>query len=97
MLSLVFLPPFRILVPVIEVLIQLGQAVPVIQVFLLLSFAHPLRFFPEPLNSVGDKSLLYKFLRHKCRFRKGVMSLSQKYLVGRMSLSRERPFAEGCW
>ena len=101
MLSPVFLPPFRILVPVIEVLIQLGP-VPVIHLFscchfLLLSFSHPLRFFPEPLNSVGDKSLLYKFLRHKCRFRKGVMSLSQKYLVGRISLSRERPFAEGCW
>ena len=45
MLSLVFLLPFRILVPVIEVLIQLGS-VPVIHLFSCCHFSYPLQFFP---------------------------------------------------
>ena len=78
MLSLVFLIPFRILVPVIEVLIQL-DSVPVIHLFPCCHSLIPRGFSRSPSTVVGDKSLLDKFLRHKWRFRKGVMSLSQKY------------------
>ena len=57
MLSLVFLPPFRILVPVIEVLIQLGS-VPVIQSF---SCCHSLIpcGFSRSLSTVLATNLFY--------------------------------------